>query len=142
VAHRRRAAHDSHCPAHVTLRAHADVPSFRGDRLSKVLKCALGAANRAGFRVLHFSLQRDHVHLLVEADCSLRFCRGMQGLAVRLAKAANRCLGRRGRVWDSRYHSRVGWRRDGAIAIAEGPYRSVRVSHRSARVCRATLPSA
>ena len=57
--------------------------------------------------MLHFSLQRDHVHLLVEADGPLAFRRGVQGLAVRLAKAVNRRLGRRGRVWDSRYHSRL-----------------------------------
>jgi hypothetical protein len=91
----------------VTLRACADVPSLRSGRLSKIVQRALGAANREDFRVLHFSLQRDHVHLLVEADGSLRFCRGMQGLAVRLAKAVNRLLGRCGRVWESRYHCRL-----------------------------------
>jgi REP element-mobilizing transposase RayT len=105
--HRRRAKHDRHCPSHVTLRACADVPSLRGDRLSRILQRTLGAANRGDFRVLHFSLQRDHMHLLVEADGPLGFRRGVQGLAVRLAKAVNRLVGRRGRVWASRYHCRL-----------------------------------
>jgi hypothetical protein len=97
-----------------------------------------GAANHEAFRVLHFSLQRDHVHLLVEADGSLGFRRGVQGLAVRLAKAVNRLLAPSARFFDGwrnvvavkvagpiararTWLARVGWRRHGAISIAESP---------------------
>jgi hypothetical protein len=59
------------------------------------------------FRVLQFSVQRDHVHLLVEADAPRRLVRGVQGLAIRAARAVNRALGRRGAVWGDRYHSRL-----------------------------------
>jgi hypothetical protein len=58
-------------------------------------------------RLLHYSVQHDHVHLLVEADEAARFPRGVQGLAIRLAKAINRALGRHGRVWSDRYHARA-----------------------------------
>jgi hypothetical protein len=67
----------------------------------------LSAATRDGFRVLHYSLQSDHVHLLVEADVPTRFVRAVQGLAIRVAKAVNRALGRHGRVWADRFHSHV-----------------------------------
>jgi hypothetical protein len=60
-----------------------------------------------GFRVIHFSVQRDHLHLLVEADTPLRFTRGLQGLAIRVAKAVNRTLGRHGGVWADRFHARL-----------------------------------
>jgi hypothetical protein len=56
--------------------------------------------------VLQFSAQADHVHLIVEADANAALVRGLQGLAIRLARAVNRLLGRRGRVWADRYHAR------------------------------------
>jgi hypothetical protein len=41
----------------------------------------------------------------VEADTPTRLARGVQGLAIRLARAINRVVGRRGRVWHGRYHA-------------------------------------
>lgn len=56
---------------------------------------------------LHFTIQHDHVHLLVEADDSRALSRGLQGLGIRMAKALNRALGRRGTVFADRYHARI-----------------------------------
>jgi hypothetical protein len=67
----------------------------------------LAAAGTPRFRVLHFSVQADHLHLLVEADEPTGFERGVRGLAIRVAKAVNRALGRHGRVWGDRYHARL-----------------------------------
>jgi hypothetical protein len=83
------------------------LPSLRGDGPFSVIRRALGPASRSGFRVLEFSVQPDHLHLLVEADAATRLARGVQGLCIRLAKAINRVLSRRGRVWDGRYHARI-----------------------------------
>jgi REP-associated tyrosine transposase len=107
VPHRRREPHDSRTPAHVTLRAARGVPSLRGSQPLHALQTALRAASRRGFRVLHFSIQRDHVHLIIEADGVRAWRAGIQGLAVRLARALNRVLRRRGRVWGDRYHARL-----------------------------------
>jgi putative transposase len=107
VPHRRRVTHDGHCPAHVTLRATSGLPSLRQDRAFSAVRSALCASSRRGFRVIHFSVQRDHLHLLVEADTPVRFTRGLQGLAIRVAKAVNRVLGRHGRVWADRFHTRL-----------------------------------
>ena len=60
-----------------------------------------------GFRICHFSVQRDHLHLVVEADSKVALSRGMQGFAIRVAKGNNRFLGRTGRVFDDRYHAQV-----------------------------------
>ncbi len=68
---------------------------------------APGASSRGSFRLLQFSVQSDHLHLLVEADEPTRLARGVQGLAIRVARAINRVLRRRGRVWDGRYHSHL-----------------------------------
>jgi putative transposase len=67
---------------------------------------AVAAVPGPSFRVLHFSVQHDHLHLLVEADRAAGLARGCQGLAVRLAKAINRALRRRGTVFGDRYHAR------------------------------------
>ena len=45
--------------------------------------------------------------MLLEADSPTGFDRGVRGLAVRMAKAVNRRLGRHGRVWADRYHARL-----------------------------------
>jgi hypothetical protein len=83
------------------------MPSMRSGHLSFVIRQALARASRDGFRLLQFSVQCDHLHLLVEADEPTRLTRGVQGLAIRVAKAVNRVLGRHGRVWGDRYHART-----------------------------------
>jgi hypothetical protein len=50
-------------------------------------------------------VQADHLHLVVEADEPTGLSRGIQGLAIRAARAINRALGRRGRVWADRFHA-------------------------------------
>lgn len=90
VPHRRRAVHDPRCPVHVTLRARPGLPSLRGDVVFAAVRAALAASSTATFRVVHWSIQADHLHLLVEADGQLRLVRGLQGLAVRVARTANR----------------------------------------------------
>ena len=82
VPHRRRLTHDRHCPVHVTLRASAAVPSLRHERLFIAIRNALAAASLSRFRVLNFSVQTDHLHLLVEADEPTGFERGVRGLAI------------------------------------------------------------
>jgi REP element-mobilizing transposase RayT len=94
-------------PVHVTLRRGAGAPSLRSAAVFPALRGALAAASHSGFRVVHFSVQVDHVHLVVEADLPLRLARGVQGLAIRCARAVNRCAGRRGAVWSDRYHARA-----------------------------------
>ena len=93
-------------PVHVTLRAREDVPLLRAGDAFVAVRGALKRGSKDWFRVAEFSVQNDHVHLLVEADSRLALIRGVQGLAVRIAKAINRELGRRGPVWASRYHAR------------------------------------
>jgi len=91
---------------HVTLRARDSLPSFRSPRLFAFVQRSLAAAHKAAFRVVHFSVQTDHIHLVAEGDGMDALVRGVQGLAVRCAKTVNRAIGRRGQVWSSRYHSR------------------------------------
>ena len=105
LPHRPRAPHDARHPAHVTLRALFGVPSLRSEAIWPTVRDALRRSSRRSFRVLHFSVQSDHLHLIAEADSADALRRGLWGLAVRTAKAVNRRAGRRGRVWSDRYHT-------------------------------------
>jgi putative transposase len=107
VARVPRPAHTPAHPVHVTLRARREAGSLRDRAVFAQLRDALAAASKPAFRVVHFSVQRDHVHLLVEADSRETLIRGVQGLAIRLARAINRMRTRRGRVWADRYHARA-----------------------------------
>ena len=84
--HRKRPTHDPHHPVHVTLRASVGLPSLRVGRVWVALERALSLASNGTFRVVHFSAQADHLHLLVEADAAERLASGMQGLAIRAAQ--------------------------------------------------------
>jgi REP element-mobilizing transposase RayT len=98
-------------PIHVTLRARAGLASLRRDRSLRVLRQAVSAtAQRAeadSFRLVHFNLLSNHVHLVVEAASAAALARGVQGLAVRLARGWNRVLARKGKLFAERYHARV-----------------------------------
>jgi putative transposase len=107
VAHRARPQHKARHPLHVTLRGEKRLPSLRKQSLFLEIRRALARASCIWFRVLQFSVQADHVHLLVEAHDKVSLSRGMAGLAIRVARAINRQAGRRGRVWGDRYHARM-----------------------------------
>jgi putative transposase len=61
----------------------------------------------ASFRVTHYSIQDNHVHLLVEANDRAALLSGVRSLVVRLARRVNRLLMRRGSVWSDRWHGRA-----------------------------------
>ena len=64
-------------------------------------------ASRLGtdFRVPHFSIQKDHLHLIVEAENGA-LTRGIRSFVIVFARRINRLLHRRGNVWGDRYHRR------------------------------------
>jgi putative transposase len=85
----------------------AELPSLRVPRIFEAVREAVGAASKGNFQVVQFSVQRDHLHLVVEADDKAALSSGVNGLAVRCAKAVNRAVGRRGRVWGDRYDGKA-----------------------------------
>ena len=98
---------DPRCPVQVTIRAAPGLPSLRSARVFGALRRAIARASVDGFRVIHFSIQQDHGHFIVEGDEARRARGGVHGLAIRLALAVNRALGRRGKVVGDRYHARA-----------------------------------
>lgn len=74
----------------------------------KMLREILEEPRVDGFRVVEFSIQRDHLHLVVEADDKRTLSSGVRSLVIRFAKRLNHRILKRakGRVWADRYHRR------------------------------------
>jgi hypothetical protein len=60
-----------------------------------------------GFRVVHYSVQHDHIHLVVEAPSADALSRGVRALSIRLARRINPVFSQRGRLFADRYHAHV-----------------------------------
>ncbi len=108
VHHVRRPPIPRHCPSLVTLRVRRGLPSLRCRRFLKAFRPSLRqACERGDFRVVHYSVQRNHVHLIVEAAGKEALGKGMKAVAARLARAVNRVFACSGSVLHGRYHLRV-----------------------------------
>lgn len=107
TAHVTRPKHVERHPVHVTLRS--EVRQLRHPFIFPTVRIALDRAAKNAperFRIIQWSVQYDHIHLLVEAADTRELSRGVQGLAVRVARYVNDFLGRRGRFWADRWHGR------------------------------------
>jgi REP element-mobilizing transposase RayT len=93
---------------HVTLRAR--IAPLRSQHVFPTVRLALLRAARRQperFRLLQFSVQRDHVHLIVEAADARALSSGVRSVAIRVARYVNDLLGRRGPLWADRWHGRA-----------------------------------
>jgi len=105
VPHEKRPRHVRWNPLHITMRALAGLPSFRQQRLFAAFELALRTTRRPDFRIVEFSVQHNHLHLVVEADDNDALARGMKSFSVRANRLFNAAHGRgRGPVWAGRYH--------------------------------------
>jgi REP element-mobilizing transposase RayT len=108
MRHRSRQRFPRTSPAHVTVRVAEGLPSLRTVRIVREIErtFARGCA-RPGFWLVHYSLQGNHAHLIVEAQDRDALGRGMMAIGSRLARAVNRALSRTGSVLADRYHVRL-----------------------------------
>ncbi|TMB03086.1 MAG: hypothetical protein E6J64_15265, partial [Deltaproteobacteria bacterium] len=83
------------------------------------------SCERDGFRLVHFSVQSNHLHLSVQARDALALARGVQALSIRVAKAVNRVLERHGKVFADRSSS---------VTFARAPRRVPGAGERAFRV--------
>ena len=108
VSHGKRELVTGKEPMHATVRLIERLPSLRRKSALAVLKPAFAAGcARFGFRLVHWSVQSNHIHMLVEAEDNDSLSRGMKGLLVRVARALNKLWKRKGRVFSDRYHARI-----------------------------------
>ena len=111
VPHGPRAPLAARHPVHVTLKLRSGLPRLRSRAEYSALRAAFlathAAPSAATFRLCHYTVLNDHLHLIVEAQDRRALARGLQGLLVRIARALNKLWQRRGTVFADRYHDHV-----------------------------------
>jgi putative transposase len=108
LPHRARQGFRHYQPLHVTLKLKKGLPSLRWRPLARIIWAGLHVAkDRYGVRVVEFSIQGDHIHLILEAEGAGALSKAMQALCIRLAKALRKEIGGSGSVFADRYHVHV-----------------------------------
>ena len=111
VPHGPRSPLSARHPVHVTIKLRAGLPRLRRRAEYSALRAAFlathAAPSAACFRLCHFTILNDHLHLIVEAQDREVLSRALQGLLVRIARALNKLWQRRGTVFADRYHDHV-----------------------------------
>ncbi len=108
VSHLARAPLASRFPVHANIKLRQGLPSLRRFPERRTLIEAFRAgAERFGFRLVHYSIQTNHLHFIAEAKDRRALSRGMQGLLIRVARRLNKLWRRKGRVFADRYYDRI-----------------------------------
>jgi REP element-mobilizing transposase RayT len=82
--------------------------SLRSSRARSAIEHIFAAEKRRkGFRLLHYAIRRDHIHLVCESDSTLALSRGVQRLSSRIARRVNKLWARKGKLVADRFHGRV-----------------------------------
>jgi REP element-mobilizing transposase RayT len=104
VRHRTRPVHDKNHPVHVTIRRVPRAPSFRTQRVFAVIARELEVARAKGVRVVQYSIQDDHLHLMIEGTNAADLSAQMRKLFSRVAMMINKAAHRRGSLFRDRHH--------------------------------------
>jgi REP element-mobilizing transposase RayT len=92
----------------VTIRVRRGVWNLRSQRcFNRIAQAFSAVKKRESFRVTHFSVQGNHVHLIVEAADRPALSNGMRALLIRIARSLNALMGTHGRLYEDRYHETV-----------------------------------
>jgi REP-associated tyrosine transposase len=94
-------------PVHVTLRCVDQLPSLRRKTHQRLIERIFARENRKGFRLIHFSIQTNHLHLIAEGDDTVALSRGIQRVASLVARRMNRRFKRKGRFFRERFDGKV-----------------------------------
>jgi REP element-mobilizing transposase RayT len=110
--HKARPKHNPHHPVHVTIRVVGNVNGLRRhDTYLALREATIVTAKREDFRIVHMTIQRDHIHLIVEADSRSALSRGVQGFSISAARQINKAITARGgdrrtgKVISDRFHA-------------------------------------
>src|ERR1700754_1814866 len=75
---------------HITLRVVDDFPTLRSrSSYFAIRKATQAVLRRSDFRIVHVSLEKDHLHLIVEADNNEALTRGVQAFQISAAQHLN-----------------------------------------------------
>jgi REP element-mobilizing transposase RayT len=109
IAHRTRDEIPKQKPVHVTIKIRKEIlATLRNKLVFKKIARAISKARQKDLRVIHFSVQRDHIHFLLEAHDKKHLGRAMQSLTISLAKSLKNLSGTKlKKIFKDRYHVHI-----------------------------------
>ena len=114
--HKKRPAIKASEPVHVTLRVVEGVGRLRTRAVYKAVREAMFVIyRREDCRIVHLSIQGNHVHLLVEAENRMALAAGMKAFEISAAKHINAAVSNAGSWWERRKLSVKPKRRKGQV---------------------------
>ncbi len=99
VSHSVRELVSHRTPMHVNFKYRLPV---RNKETLKLLKRSIQNARKHGLRVMQYSFQKNHIHLILEAESNPVLTKGMRSLTITFAKGL-----KQGRIQLERYHLHV-----------------------------------
>lgn len=91
---------------HLTIKIDKSKAGLKNKQTLKVMWNAIKKARMIGLKIIHYTLEYDHVHLLVEADSKAELGSGMQSFGITFSKGINKLKKAKGQVYKTRYHLR------------------------------------
>lgn len=97
----------SRSPIMITVKLKSGLRNLRCGVIHEQLKKGFLGAKKFGFRVVHYSLEGNHVHIFAEVDDKDALAKGMMSFGSSFGKAIRKFNGGTGPVFMGRYHVRV-----------------------------------
>lgn len=94
-------------PLHVNMKIINGLPNLRTKKRFQLIKRAILKSRKKGLNIIHFCIQKNHIHLLLEVSNKQKLGRGMQSFCTSLAKSINNSIKRNGQVFIDRYHLHI-----------------------------------
>ncbi len=107
INHMKRPKIKASTPLHLTWRLKNDLVNLRCDEVQAAFQKAAQKAKKLELRLLHYSLQHDHIHLIAEANGNQALKRAMRSFGCSFGKAIRKIRGGKGSVFDGRFHLEV-----------------------------------
>lgn len=104
VAHREREPVTHRTPVHINFKVKTYI---RNKDCLKILSKAIRNGRKMGLRIIHFSLQSNHIHLIIEPTSNDVLTRGMRSLTITFAKRVQKLKNLTGGIQLERYHLHV-----------------------------------
>lgn len=106
IRHIRRERLGKPSALHLTIKVRENKADIQNKKILKALHHAIKRARLQRLKVIHYTLEYNHAHLVVEAADNRILHKGMQAFGISLAKAINKMKQAKGTVYKHRYHFR------------------------------------
>lgn len=108
IRHLKRAQINRPMPLHLTIKLKkAYMQNGQNVQNKHILKHAIKRARIMGLKIVHYSLEHDHVHLYTECESNVILTKAMKAFGVSLAKNINKYFSSKGQVYKTRFHLRI-----------------------------------